>query len=71
MDDGNWQVRETNVPRNYVPSYSVRDGVVVVTNTDALIHTGQLNWPIYVLGGLGLVLLIAGCAMTLRKKRHA
>lgn len=70
-DDGNWQVRETNVPRNYVPSYSVRDGVVVVTNTDALIQTGQLNWPIYVLGGLGLVLLIAGCAMTLRKKRHA
>ena len=70
-DDGNWQVRETNVPHNYVPSYSVRDGVVVVTNTDALIYTGQLNWPIYVLGGLGLVLLIAGCAMTLRKKRHA
>ena len=44
---------------------------MVVTNTDSLIHTGQLNWPIYVLGGLGLVLLIAGCAMTLRKKRHA
>ena len=70
-DDGNWQVRETNVPRNYVPSYSVRDGVVIVTNTDALIYTGQLNWPIPVLGGLGLVLVILGCAMTLRKKRHA
>ncbi len=64
-------MRETNVPHNYVPSYSVRDGVVIVTNTDALIYTGQLNWPIPVLGGLGLVLVILGCAMTLWKKRHA
>lgn len=70
-DDGNWQVRETNVPHNYVPSYSVRDGVVIVTNTDALIYTGQLKWPVPVLGGLGLILVILGCAMTLRKKRHA
>ena len=70
-DDGNWQVRETNVPKGYAPSYESKDGVVTVTNTDALIQTGQLKWPIPVLGGLGLVLVVLGCAMTLRKKRHA
>ncbi len=69
-DDGNWQVRETNVPRNYAPSYATKDGVVTVTNSDALIQTGQLRWPVYVLGGLGLLLLVLGCSMLLRKKRH-
>ena len=69
-DDGNWQVRETNVPRNFAPSYATKDGVVTVTNSDALIQTGQLRWPVYVLGGLGLLLLVLGCSMLLRKKRH-
>ena len=70
-DDGNWQVRETNVPRGYVPSYRSKGGVVTVTNADALIQTGQMNWPIPVLGGLGFLLLALGCFLALRKKRRA
>ena len=45
-------VLETNIPKGYVPSYSVSaDGTVVtITNSKSLIQTGQLNWPVWVLG---------------------
>ena len=67
---GNWQVIETNIPKGYVPSYRVSNGVVTVTNTRSLIQTGQLNWPIWVLGGAGLVLVALGGAMLVKKKRE-
>lgn len=67
---GNWQVLETNIPKGYVPSYSVSNGVVTITNTPGLLQTGQLNWPIWVLGGAGLVLVALGGAMLLKKKRN-
>lgn len=70
-ESAGWQVRETNVPKGYTPSYVSRDGVVTITNTATLIQTGQLNWPIYVLIGLGLVLVVLGCALILRRRRHA
>lgn len=66
---GNWQVLETNIPKGYVPSYSVSNGVVTITNSPGLLQTGQLNWPIWVLGGAGLVLVALGGAMLLKKKR--
>ena len=66
---GNWQVVETNIPKGYVPSYSVSGNVVTITNTRSLIQTGQLNWPIWVLGGAGLVLVSLGGAMLVKKKR--
>lgn len=65
---GNWQIVETNIPKGYVPSYSYEDGVVTITNTATLIQTGQLNWPIPVMCGLGLALIIYG-VIVLRKKR--
>lgn len=65
---GNWQVIENNIPKGYTPSYSYKDGVVTVMNTATLIQTGQLSWPIPVLGGLG-VLLIAYGLFAMRKKR--
>ena len=67
---GNWQVVETNIPKGYVPSYSVSGNIVTITNTRSLIQTGQLNWPIWVLGGAGLVLVALGGAILLKKKRE-
>ena len=67
---GNWQVIETNIPKGYVPSYRVSNGVVTITNTRSLIQTGQLNWPIWVLGGAGLVLVALGGAILVKKKRE-
>lgn len=67
---GNWQVIEENVPKGYVPSYEVTNGVVTVTNTAALIQTGQLNWPIPVLCIGGALLLILGCVMMFRKRKN-
>ena len=67
---GNWQVIETNIPKGYVPSYRVSNGVVTITNTRSLIQTGQLNWPIWVLGGAGLVLVSLGGAILVKKKRE-
>ena len=67
---GNWQVIESNIPKGYVPSYSVSGNVVTITNTRSLIQTGQLNGPIWVLGGAGLVLVSLGGAMLVKKKRE-
>lgn len=67
---GNWQVVETNIAKGYVPSYHVKDGVVTITNTRSLIQTGQLTWPIWVLGGLGLALVALGGAMLAKKKKQ-
>lgn len=67
---GNWQVIESNIPKGYVPSYSVSGNVVTITNTRSLIQTGQLNWPIWVLGGAGLVLVYLGGAILVKKKRE-
>ena len=67
---GNWQVIESNIPKGYVPSYSVSGNVVTITNTRSLIQTGQLNWPIWVLGGAGLALVALGGAMLVKKKRE-
>ena len=67
---GNWQVIETNIPKGYVPSYSVSGNIVTLTNTRSLIQTGQLNWPIWVLGGAGLALVALGGAMLVKKKKQ-
>ena len=67
---GNWQVTETNIPKGYVPSYSVSGNIVTVTNSRSLIQTGQLNWPIWVLGGAGLALVALGGAMLVKKKKQ-
>ncbi len=65
-----WSVLETGIPKGYTPSYRMEGTVVTITNTATLIQTGQLNWPIPVLGSLGLVLLAVGL-LSLRKKKNA
>ena len=64
-----WQIVERNIPKGYVPYYSARYGTVTITNTATLIQTGQLNWPIWVLGGAGLVLILGGAVVLGKKKR--
>ncbi len=66
---GNWQVVETNIPKGYVPSYSVSGNHVTITNTRSLIQTGQLNWPIWVLGGAGLALVALGVVLLVMRKK--
>ena len=65
--DGNWQVLEASIPKGYTPSYKHKDGQVTITNTASLIQTGQLNWPIYVFGGLGI--LMVGIGIIISKQR--
>lgn len=78
---GNWLVTEACIPYGYVPSYEWDGKVMTITNTRAqtaptpgnvakLIQTGQLNWPVWVLGGAGVVLLALGAVLACRKSNH-
>ena len=66
--NGDWSVLETGIPKGYTPSYRTNGDVVTITNTATLIQTGQLNWPIPVLGSLGVLMIFFGILM-MRKKR--
>lgn len=67
--DGDWSVLETGIPKGYTPSYRTSGEVVTITNTATLIQTGQMNWPIPVLGSLGILMIGLG-VMTMWKKRR-
>lgn len=67
---GDWHITETNIPSGYVPSYSYWDGGVTVTNSKGLIQTGQLSWPIPVMGALGLALIAYGIFVTAKKRKN-
>ncbi len=66
--DGDWSVIETGIPKDYTPSYTTKGDVVTITNTATLIQTGQLIWPIPVLGSLGALMIFFGI-MTMRRKQ--
>lgn len=65
----NWSVQES-VPLGYKPYYIKSGNVVTITNMVTLIQTGQLNWPIPVLGSLGALLVLFGAYMMLRKRKN-
>ena len=67
---GDWGALETGIPKGYTPSYQIRDNVVIITNTAALIQTGQLNWPIPVLGSLGALMICLGIFAMRRKRKN-
>ncbi|MDO5044764.1 MAG: Cna B-type domain-containing protein [Coriobacteriia bacterium] len=67
---GNWNVMETNIPKGFVPSYSYKDGAVIVTNSESLIQTGQLKWPVLVLGVLGLLFVLFGLLIVFKKRKQ-
>lgn len=66
---GEWGVLEV-IPKGYTPSYSVSGRVITITNTATLIQTGQLNWPVPVLGGLGVLMIAFGASAMLRKRKN-
>lgn len=68
--ESEWDVKEVNVPKGYTASYSTKGTVVTITNTEKLIQTGQLNWPIAVCGGFGVLVLAAGLLLIFKKKRE-
>ena len=59
--------------------YAVYKNTTTITNraswyvppTDVLIQTGQLNWPVPILVCAGLLLLVIGCTLLRRGKKHA
>lgn len=67
--NGEWGVLEV-VPKGYTPSYSVSGRVITVTNTATLIQTGQMNWPVPVLGGLGALMVLFGAYTMLKKRKN-
>lgn len=67
---GNWSVKEINIPTGYKATYKTKNGVTTITNTASLIQTGQLNWPIPVLAGIGSVLLTVGLFLIFGKRKH-
>lgn len=67
---GNWQVLETKMPKGYVPTYKMANGVLTIVNSRGLIQTGQLNWPIWLLGAAGIVLVVLGGTMIAKRKKN-
>ena len=57
---GNWQVLETNIPKGYVPTYSLNGNELTITNTYSLIYTGNNNYYLYLVGIGGLALVLIG-----------
>lgn len=68
--NGNWSVLETGIPKGYTPSYRTNGDVVIITNTATLIQTGQMNWPILVLGSLGVLMIFFGILVMRKKKKN-
>ena len=71
-DLATYSVKEVKVPAGYVATYKydAATGMYIITNTGALIQTGQLNWPIPVLCGAGCLFLLAGLLMLRRKEEE-
>lgn len=68
--NGNWSVVETEVPGGYAPMYSRHGNTIVITNVSALLQTGQLNWPIYVLLIAAVVLMTVGMIIKQKKRKQ-
>lgn len=69
LKSDDYSVKEINVPLGFTVTYSKNGDNYTVTNTAALIQTGQLTWPIPVLAFLGVALIAVGTAI-LRKERR-
>lgn len=68
--DFEWNVKEINVPVGYTAGYYTSESVVTITNTTSLIVTGQLNWPVPVLAGCGVLLFSFGWFLTFARRKR-
>ena len=64
-----WSVEETGIPANYTVTYSSEEFDFTVTNTEKLIQTGQLDWPVPVLIFTGSLFVSAGIVLKVTGKR--
>ena len=64
-----YSIVETDIPKGYTATYSKKGYEFTVTNSEALIQTGQTVWPIPALAMAGLVLISTGTVI-LRKQRR-
>lgn len=64
-----YSISEADVS-GYAASYSQNANVFTVTNTPKLVQTGQLNWPIPLLAGCGVVLFAVGWGLVFLKRKH-
>ncbi len=65
-----WSVKEMDVPKGYTASYAQNGFVYTITNSAALIHTGQLKWLVPALAGAGALLFAGGWLLHLKGKRN-
>lgn len=68
--DEEWSVREINIPKGYTVSYRENNYNYTIINSSALAHTGQLNWPIPVLGISGVLLFAAGWVVYSKQRKN-
>lgn len=71
LPDYEWTVKEIEIPAGYTESYSEKDQVVTITNTKALLQTGQLNWPIPLLVIAGTAFIGIGTYLKKKETDHA
>ena len=64
-----WTIREANVPKGYTASYHRDGNITTITNTSSLPQTGQLQWPIPVMAGAGVLLFAVGWFFTFIKRK--
>lgn len=69
-----WTVREYPVPVHYIVNYRYCcDSKIIITNTEKLIQTGQINLPIPLFAAAGTLFLTAGAIISVsskHKKEH-
>lgn len=68
--DETYTVNEAVVPDGYTATYRQNGMQFTVTNSEKLIQTGQLDWPIPVLAFGGLLLVILGTALCISGKKQ-
>ncbi len=64
-----WNAFEVNIPKGYRADYRYSGDTVIICNTETLIQTGQLNWPVPVMGGTGSLLMLSGFVMLTKKRK--
>ena len=65
-----YAVEEVNVPNGFTATYANKDYIFTVTNTAALIKTGQLIWPVPILAMAGIVFITLG-VVSLKKQEDS
>ncbi|MDO4754916.1 MAG: Cna B-type domain-containing protein [Parabacteroides sp.] len=65
-----YSVKETNIPKGFVATYSQKGYEFTVTNSTTLIRTGQPVWPIPVMAIAGICFLTIGAIILHRAREY-